>query len=347
MFEINGRKIGEGHPPLIIAELSGNHNGSIDRALKLIDAAAASGAHAVKLQTYKPQTMTLDLEDGDFLIQEKKSLWYGRSLYDLYEEAHTPWEWHEALFHRISEHGMVGFSSPFDKTAVDFLDELGVRLFKIASFEMADIPLIRYIGERQKPVIVSTGMATIAEIDETVKILRSVGCHDIVLLKCTSSYPSTPENTNIRTIPHLRELFGCEVGLSDHTRGVGVSVASVALGASVIEKHFTLDREDGGVDSDFSLEPAELEALVVESERAYLSLGKISYGPQDAEKDSLRFRRSIYVSEDVKEGDVASGENVRIIRPGFGLEPKYVDQVYGRTFRSDVKKGTALTWEMI
>ncbi len=346
-IEIAGRQIGSGVAPFIIAELSGNHNQSLDRALELIDAAAESGAHAVKFQTYTPDTMTLDLDHGDFYISNPDSLWHGRSLYDLYGEAYTPWEWHAALFERARSHGLIPFSSPFDKTSVDFLETLEVPCYKVASFESTDLPLVRYVASKGKPMIISTGMATAAEIDETVCAAREAGCQDLILLKCTSTYPASAENTNILTIPHMRDLFGCEVGLSDHTHGIGVAVASVALGATVIEKHFTLDRADGGVDSTFSIEPAELKQLVRDTDIARKALGKISYGPTSSEKQSVQFRRSLYVVKDMKKGDVVTEENVRVIRPGYGLAPKYMDLVLGRKVRCDVKKGTAVSWDII
>ena len=333
--------------PLVIAELSGNHNQSLDRALALIDAAAEHGAHAVKFQTYLPETMTLDLNTEDFVIAEADSLWHGRSLFDLYGEAHTPWEWHGPMFERARERGLLAFSSAFDTTAVDFLEELDVPCYKVASFEATDLPLVRYVASKGRPMIISTGMCSVAEIDETVRTAREAGCDDIVLLKCTSSYPSTPEHSNIRTIPHLAELFRCQVGLSDHTRGIGVAVASVALGATVIEKHFTLDRNDGGVDSAFSIEPQELQALVEETHRARMGLGGVTYGTARIEQDSLRFRRSIYVTRDLAAGDELTRENVRIIRPGYGLAPRNLDLVLGKRVRRDVARGTALQWDLI
>jgi N-acetylneuraminate synthase len=347
MIKIGNRKIGKEIKPFIIAEMSGNHNQSLDRALEIVEDAASSGAHALKLQTYTPDTMTLDISEGDFFITDQKSLWKGRSLYELYQEAHTPWEWHKPIFDRARELGLIVFSTPFDDTAVDFLEELDVPCYKVASFENTDLPLIRKIASTGKPMIISTGMATVAELDETVRTARESGCKDIILLKCTSTYPATPDNTNILTIPHMRDLFGCEVGLSDHTMGLGVSVASVALGATVIEKHFTLNRADGGVDSAFSLEPAEMKALVEETERAWQALGQIQYGPTSKEKKSMVFRRSLYICKDTKAGEVLTQENVRAIRPGHGLAPKFFDLVMGKRVNQDVKRGEALRWEMI
>lgn len=346
-LKISDHTIGKAHPPFIIAEMSGNHNQSLERALEIVDAAAASGAHALKLQTYTADSMTLDIREREFFIDDPKSLWQGCSLYDLYLEAYTPWEWHKPIFERCRERGIICFSTPFDDSAVDFLETLEVPCYKIASFENTDLPLIRKVAATGKPIILSTGMATVAELDETVRMAREAGCCDLVLLKCTSSYPSTPENSNILTIPHLRELFECEVGLSDHTMGVGVAVAAVALGATVIEKHFTLCRADGGVDSAFSLEPEELQALVVEAERAWQALGGISYGPTEAEKSSLAYRRSLYVVEDMKAGEVFTKDNVRAIRPGYGLPPKYIDMILGRISKVAIRKGTPASWELI
>ena len=347
MITINNRKIGLDQPPFIIAEMSGNHNQSLERALEIVEAAAKTGAHALKIQTYTPDTMTLDLDEREFHISDPKSLWAGNSLYNLYGEAYTPWEWHKPIFDRASELGIIAFSTPFNDTAVDFLESLDVPCYKIASFENTDLPLIRRVATTGKPLIISTGMATVAELDETVRAAREAGCKDLILLKCTSTYPATAENTNILTIPHMRELFGCQVGLSDHTMGMGVSVASVALGATVIERHFTLNRADGGVDSTFSMEPAEMAQLVVETERAWQALGKVSYGATEAEKKSIMFRRSLYVVQDLKAGDVLTNENVRAIRPGFGLPTKYLDVVLGKTVRRDVNRGIALTWDML
>lgn len=327
--------------------MSGNHNQSLERALKIVEAAAKAGAHGLKIQTYTPDTMTLDLDEGEFHISNPDSLWAGTSLYKLYSEAYTPWEWHKPIFDRARELGLIPFSTPFDDTAVDFLENLNVPCYKIASFENTDLPLIRRVAATGKPLIISTGMATVAELDGTVRAARAAGCKDLILLKCTSTYPATPEHTNILTIPHLRELFDCEVGLSDHTMGIGVSVASVALGATVIEKHFTLNRADGGVDSTFSIEPAEMAQLVVETERAWQALGQVSYGPTEAEKKSIQFRRSLYVVQDLKAGDVLTKENVRAIRPGLGLPTEYLEQVLGKTVKQDVRRGTALSWGMM
>jgi N-acetylneuraminate synthase len=291
--------------------------------------------------------MTLDLDEGEFCIADPKSLWQGRTLYDLYREAATPWEWHAPLFARGRELGLVVCSTPFDETAVDFLESLDAPCYKIASFENTDLPLLRKVAATGKPVILSTGMASLAELDETVRTLRQAGCRDLVLLKCTSSYPSSPENTNLRTIPHLRELFGCQVGLSDHTLGIGAAVAGVALGATVIEKHFTLDRSEGGVDAAFSLEPAELAALVRETGTAWQALGAVAYGPGEAEAKSLVFRRSLYIAEDVAPGDVLTPQNLRRIRPGLGLPPRYYELLLGRTVRRAARKGTAVTWDLV
>jgi pseudaminic acid synthase len=339
--------VGRHAAPWVIAEMSGNHNQSLERALQIVDAAAKAGAHALKLQTYTADTLTLAINEGEFFIRDEKSLWKGSSLHELYRRAYTPWEWHEPIMRRAAEHGMLAFSTPFDESAVDFLESLGSPAYKIASFENVHLPLIRKAAATGKPLIISTGMAGVAEIEDAVKAARAAGCRDLVLLKCTSTYPATPENSNILTIPHLRELFDCEVGLSDHTMGVGVAVAAVAHGASVIEKHFTLSRAEGGVDSAFSLEPAELAALVVETERAWQALGKVTYGPTEAEKGSLVFRRSIYVAEDLKAGDVLTSRNLRCVRPGLGLPPKYYDVLLGRRVVRGAKKGTPMQWDLL
>ncbi|CAM8663993.1 SpsE Sialic acid synthase [Oxalobacteraceae bacterium] len=347
MINIAGRRIGVEEKPFIIAEMSGNHNQSLERALAIVDAAAKAGAHGLKIQTYTPDTMTIDLDEREFRISDSKSLWAGASLYKLYGEAYTPWEWHQPIFDHARALGMIPFSTPFDETAVDFLESLNVPCYKIASFENTDVQLIRRVAATGKPLIMSTGMATVAELDESVRAARAAGCRDLILLKCTSTYPATAENTNIRTIPHMRELFGCEVGLSDHTMGSGVSVASVAMGATVIEKHFTLSRAEGGVDSAFSMEPAELTDLVEATERAWQALGSVSYGPTEAERKSLQYRRSLYVVADVPAGQVLTYENVRAIRPGLGLPTKYLDVVIGKRVSRNVARGTALTWGLI
>ena len=347
MFALGSRLVGPGQPPFIIAEMSGNHNQSLERALAIVDAAADAGAHAIKLQTYTADTITIDAHSGAFTIGDSNSLWKGRNLYDLYNEAHTPWEWHAPIMARAEARGLIAFSTPFDETAVDFLETLDVPAYKIASFENIHLPLIRKAAATGKPIIMSAGMASIAELDEAVTAARQAGCRDLVLLKCTSTYPATPENTNLATIPHLRGLFGCQVGLSDHTMGVGVAVAAVALGATVIEKHFTLARADGGVDSAFSLEPAELAALVVETGRAAAAMGAIAYGPTEAEKKSLMFRRSLYLVRDVEQGEILTKDNVRVIRPAGGLPPKEFDNVLGMRMRRKAARGTPLTWDLL
>jgi pseudaminic acid synthase len=346
-MKIAGRPIGLDAPPFIIAELSGNHNGSLDRALAIVDAAAATGAHALKIQTYTADTMTLDIREREFVITDPKSPWAGRSLYDLYEEAHTPWDWHAPIFERARRHGMIPFSTPFDFTAVDFLETLDAPCYKIASFENTDLPLIRKVAATGKPIIVSTGMATLGEIDALVRAAREVGCRELVLLKCTSSYPASPANSDIRTIPALREAFGCEVGLSDHTLGIGVAVASVALGATVVEKHFTLSRADGGVDAAFSLEPTEMRALVEETHRAWQSLGTVRFGAGEAEAGSKVFRRSLYFVRDLPAGATIGPNDVRAIRPGNGLPPAAADLVLGRMLRSPVTRGTPVGWDVV
>jgi pseudaminic acid synthase len=346
-FSIAGQTIGRAVRPFVIAEMSGNHNQSLQRALSIVEAAARAGAHALKLQTYTADTITLDVGSAAFVIDDRKSPWKGRRLHDLYREAHTPWEWHAPIMERARSLGMACFSSPFDESAVDFLESLNVPAYKIASFENNHLPLIRKVAATQKPLILSTGMATAEELDEAIRVARSAGCRDLVLLKCTSTYPASPENTNILTIPHMRERFGCEVGLSDHTMGIGTAVAAVALGACMIEKHFTLRRADGGVDSAFSLEPDELAALVVESERAWQSLGEVTIGPTAAEQASLAFRRSLYVAEDMAAGEQFTPRNLRIVRPAGGLHPRFYEQVLGQRVTRDVPKGTAVDWSLL
>lgn len=346
-INIEGRLIGTNQKPFIIAEMSGNHNQSLDKALQIVEEAAKAGVDALKLQTYTADTMTLDINEGEFFIDNPNSLWKGQSLYNLYKEAYTPWEWHEPIFKRCRELGLIPFSSPFDETAIDFLEELGVPCYKIASFENTDIPLIEKAASTGKPLIISTGMATVAELDETVRAVRKAGCDDIILLKCTSTYPASPENSNLLTLPHMRELFKCEVGLSDHTLGIGVGVASVVLGATVIEKHFTTSRAEGGTDAAFSMEPDEMRALVMETEKAWKSLGEISYGPTNAEQASLKDRRTLYVVKDIRAGEALTKENIRAIRPGYGLPPKHFKSVLGQKAKVDIKKGTPLSWELL
>jgi N-acetylneuraminate synthase len=346
-MRIGHRDIGIAVKPFIIAEMSGNHNQSLERALTIVRAAAEAGAHAIKLQTYTADTITLDVDSGDFRIDDAKSLWKGSSLHDLYKQAHTPWDWHQPIMQTAHELGLLCFSTPFDETAVDFLESIGVPAYKIASFEAVHLPLIRKVAATGKPVVISTGMATLAEIDDAVRAAREAGNVDLALLKCTSTYPAAPDNTNVRTIPHLRGAFGCEVGLSDHTMGFGTAVAAVACGATIIEKHFTLRRADGGVDSAFSLEPEELRTLVIETERAWQSLGEISYGPTEQERSSLRFRRSIYISANMAAGDVFTPQNLRCVRPGMGLPPKHYESLLGRRVRREVKKGTPMDWSLL
>jgi len=346
-ISIGERNIGQHERPYLIAEMSGNHNQSLSKALEIVEQVAASGADAVKLQTYTPETMTLDIRAPGFVIDDEKSLWAGRQLFDLYREAYTPWEWHEPIIKRASDLGMQCFSTPFDDSAVDFLEKLGVPAYKIASFEAIDIPLIRRVARTGKPVIISIGMANAAEIDEAVRAVRGEGNNQIVLLKCTSTYPATPLNTNLRTIPSLRDTFNCEVGLSDHTMGCGVAVAAVAFGAVVIEKHFTLSRADGGVDSAFSLEPAEFNTLRTETDRAWLGLGSVVYGGTLDEQNSKVFRRSLYIAADVRRGEAFTPRNVRAVRPGLGLPPKYLDIVVGMRASRDLPSGTPLTWDLI
>lgn len=346
-MKIGALNIGPGHDPLIIAEVSGNHNGSLDRALAIVDAVADAGVQAIKLQTYTADTMTLPLSHGEFSVQDPDSLWAGRSLYELYEQAHTPWDWHQPIFTRARERGLLAFSSPFDATAVDFLESLDVPCYKIASFENVDLPLIARVARTGKPMIISTGLANLSEVGEAVACARDNGCKDLVLLKCTSSYPADPADSNLRAITSLAENFGTLVGLSDHTLGIGAAVASVALGACVIEKHVTLDREDGGVDSAFSLEPAEFAQLRQASAVAAQALGSPLLRRTANEERSLVFRRSLYICADLKAGEVLNASNLRAIRPGLGLPPKYLDKLLGRRVGRDVARGTPMDWNLL
>jgi pseudaminic acid synthase len=346
-IRIGSRLIGLDHPPFVIAEMSGNHNGSLDRALAIVDAAAGAGAHAFKVQTYTPDTMTLDLNEREFHIADAASPWAGRSLYDLYGEAQMPWSWHEPIFARARKLGMIAFSTPFDASAVDVLEALDVPCYKIASFENTDLPLIRRVAATGKLVFLSTGMATLEELEGSVAAARDAGCRDLVLLKCTSTYPAAPDDINLQTLPDMRSRFTCEVGLSDHTVGVGVALAAVAMGATVIEKHVTLDRREGGVDSSFSMEPDELTQLVTETGRSWRARGTVQYGATTNEKPSLQFRRSLYVVKDIKAGERLTSDNVRAIRPGLGLPPRFLDQVIRRRAAVDIARGTPLDWKMV
>jgi pseudaminic acid synthase len=345
-FHIGNRAIGLDTRPYLIAEMSGNHNQSLDRALEIVDAAAESGADAIKLQTYTADTMTLNVRAPGFVIEDPKSLWNGRQLYELYEEAHTPWDWHGPIMERAKARGIDCFSSPFDATAVDFLETLDVPAYKIASFEMTDIPLIHKVAATGKPLIISTGMASVAEIGVSVTAAREGGAKNIILLKCTSTYPATPENSNLATIANMRDTFGCDVGLSDHTMGCGVSVASVALGARIIEKHFTLSRAEGGVDSAFSMEPQEFAMMRAECDRAAQSIGVITYGGTSAEEASRQFRRSLYIAQDMAAGEVLNEKNLRAVRPGFGLPPVYLNMLLGKPVARDMPAGTPTSWDM-
>ncbi len=346
-MKIMNREISINQPPFIIAEMSGNHNQSYERAVAIIDAAAQTGVHAMKFQTYTADTMTLNLNDGEFFISDPDSLWYGQSLYDLYQKAHTPWEWHKPLFEYCRKVGLIPFSTAFDASAVDFLEELDVPCYKIASPENVDIPLIRKVASTGKPLLISVGMAVEEEIIDMLESARTSGCSEIALLKCTSAYPASADEANLKTIPFLRERFGVQVGLSDHTLGIGVAVASVVYGSSIIEKHFTLDRRAGGVDAAFSMDVEEMRMLVLESKRAWSSLGRVHMGPTLSEHAALKSRRSLYIVENVAAGDIYTEGNVRSIRPGHGLSPKYFDKVLGKKAMCDISRGTPLSWELI
>lgn len=346
-MKIARQMIGPDAPPFIIAEMSGNHNQSLDKALDIVEAAARAGAHALKLQTYTADTMTLDIDEDEFFIKDEQNPWKGKSLYELYNLAHTPWEWHAPIIERARELGMTCFSTPFDKSAVDFLETLHVPAYKIASFEIVDLPLIRYIADQGKPIILSTGMATLAEIDDAVRTIRETGNNQIALLKCTSAYPAPPEEMNLRTIPHLAAAFGVPVGLSDHTLGIATPIAAVAVGACIIEKHFTLSRADPGPDSEFSLEPHEFRVMVDAVRDTEKALGTICYDLSEHERGSRVFRRSLFAVKDIGEGEKFTKENVRSIRPGYGLPPKYLYAVLGRRAAGKITRGTPLSWDLI
>jgi N-acetylneuraminate synthase len=345
-IKVSNLSIGKAHAPFIIAEMSGNHMGSLDRAMRIIEEVSRTGAQAIKLQTYTADTMTLDIKDREFYISDPTSLWNGRSLYDLYTEAHTPWKWHKEIFEYSRSLGLIPFSTPFDASAVDFLEELNVELYKIASFENTDLDLIHTVSSTGKPVIISTGMATVSEISEAVSTARNAGCKDLVLLKCTSAYPASPDDVNLLTIPHMESLFDCQVGLSDHTLGLGVAIASIAMGATVIEKHVTLKRNDGAIDSAFSMEPEELKSLVTESSIAHRSLGKIRYGFSERENLSSTHRRSLYIVDNLKKGEVLEPRHLRAIRPGLGLPIKFRKELLGKQVNRDVLRGTPASWDL-
>jgi pseudaminic acid synthase len=334
-------------PPLIVAELSGNHNQQLDRALKLIEVAADCGVDAIKLQTYTADTITMNIARDEFVVNNPSSVWHGRTMHSLYQEAHTPWEWHQPMIEKANQLGLAWFSSPFDFTAVDFLETFHPPCYKIASPELIDLPLIKRCAQTGRPLIMSTGMATISEIGDAVDTARHNGCDSLILLKCTTDYPASPETSNLRTIEHMAELFDCPTGVSDHTLGIGAAIAATALGAVLIEKHLTLRRADGGPDSHFSLEPHEMKTLVKETHSAFKALGNISYGPQDTEKASMQGRRSLYITADMVEGEVFSEANVRSLRPGFGLAPKYLKVIFGKKINKSVSAGTAVSWDLI
>ena len=342
---IGGRRIGRHHPPYLIAEISANHNGALDKALALIDAAKAAGADAVKLQTYTKDTMTIDYNGPGFVIEA--GLWKGKKLYDLYEWTHTPWSWHAPLFHRARESGLHIFSTPFDTTAIDFLRQFDPPAYKVASFEATDIPLMQAIARERKPVILSTGMTTRAEVGESVLALRAAGCQDLALLHCVSGYPTAPSDSHLATIPDLAAAFGCVVGLSDHTLGTAVAVAGIALGASVVEKHITLDRTDGGPDAAFSLEPKEFTRLAEDCRTAWQSIGTARTQPLETELEMRKLRRSLYAVEDIAAGQSLTAQNVRAIRPGYGLSPKEIGNVIGQRAAKDISRGTPLTWILL
>ena len=338
--------VGEDCPPLIVAEMSGNHNHSIEKAIEIVEKAASAGVHAIKLQTYTADTLTIDLNEGDFYLNDKNSLWNGMSLYELYQKAYTPWEWHEKIFTRCKELGLLCFSSPFDNSAVDFLESINCPCYKISSTENTDYELLKKVALTGKPVIVSTGMASIEELGAMISELTKAGCKELILLKCTAAYPALPTDANLKTIRHMKEMFDCPIGLSDHSLGIGVAISSVAFGAVMVEKHITLSRSEGGVDSAFSMEPSEFKQLVIESKIAWESKGTISYGPTNSENSSLS-RRSLYVVEDIKNGEILTKYNLRSIRPGYGLSVKYLNELLGMKVTSDIKRGTRMSWDLV
>ncbi|MDC1450348.1 pseudaminic acid synthase [Candidatus Thioglobus sp.] len=345
-IKIGNILVGEKHPPFIVAEMSGNHNQSIENALEIVEKVAKSGAHAIKLQTYTADTLTINKNDGDFFLNDKNSLWNGMSMYELYELAHTPWEWHKQIFKRCDELGLLCFSSPFDVTAVDFLEGLNCPCYKIGSTENTDVELLKKVALTGKPLIISTGMATIEELGQMLSIVTEAGCQDLILLKCTAAYPARASDANLLTIPHMRDLLGCQIGLSDHTLGVGVAIASIAMGATMVEKHFTISRQDGGVDAAFSMEPNEFKLMVEETKTAWESIGTITYGPIKSENSNLS-RRSLYFVEDIKKGELITKNNMRSIRPGYGLPVKYIDDILGMRVTSNVKRGTRVNWNLV
>lgn len=341
-IKVGNRKIGPNEEPFIIAEMSGNHNGSKERAIEIIKSAAATGVDCLKFQTYTADTMTLDCHKPDFVINDEKSLWDGRQLYDLYKEAHTPWEWHEELFQVANDHGVIAFSSPFDETAVDFLNDLGVPMFKVASFEITHLPLIRKIGKTGKPVIISTGMASMDEIETAIQTAKEGGTDDIIILKCTSQYPANASDANLETISDMADRFGVQVGLSDHTLGIGVGIAAIGYGATVIEKHFTIDRSEGGVDSEFSMEPQEMKMLKEETSRAWHARGKVHYDGTANEQKSKQFRQSIYPTRDIAVGELFSADNLKICRPGLSLSPSNWESLLGKPAKRAIEMGERL-----
>jgi N-acetylneuraminate synthase len=338
--------IGEGQPPFIVAEMSGNHNQSIERALEIVEKAAESGVHAIKLQTYTADTLTIDLDEGDFYLDDENSLWSGISMYKLYQKAYTPWEWHQEIFKRCEELGLLCFSTPFDDTAIDFLESLNCPCYKIGSTENTDYELLKKVAKTGKPIFVSTGMATIEELGKIVSELTKAGCEELVLLKCTAAYPALPSDANLLTIGNMKELFDCPIGLSDHTLGIGVAIASIAFGAIMVEKHITLSRDQVGVDSAFSMEPSEFKQLVRETKIAWDSKGVISYGPTISENSNLS-RRSLYIVQDIKKGDILTKKNLKSIRPGYGLPVKYINDLLGMKVTTDIKRGTRMSWKFV